>query len=231
MQTNSWGVVYFLLLLADICFVALDIPEARYVTKPSLMIVLGCYCWSRAGDIQERRRNLIFAAIIFAWWGDIFLLFEEFFLPGLISFLTAHLFYLTFFLLVRPKTKLDWKDLLFSAFVVVYAATLVWLNNIGLAGTPELKTPVFVYAAVITLMLLSAVIAFGVNGTPAGMLCVSGAALFVVSDSLLALNMFYTPFMGAGILIMLTYGCAQWLIVEGSTRYLKTVNLAGGGNA
>lgn len=222
MQTNSWGVVFFLLLLADICFVALDIPEARYVSKPSLMIVLGCYCWTQAGGIDQNRRNFIFAALIFAWWGDVFLLFEEFFLPGLISFLICHLLYLAFFLLVRPKPRMGSRDRISIGIILVYTILLGSLNYLALERLPGMRIPVLVYGFIITLMLLSAVFAFGVNGSPTGKLCVSGAALFVISDSLLAVHLFYAHFPGSGVLVMLTYGCAQWLIVEGSTRYLKS---------
>lgn len=218
MQSISWGAVFFLLLLADICLIALDIPEPRYVSKPLLMIALGCYCWTQAGGLQYRSRNLIFAALIFSWWGDVLLLFKEMFIEGLISFLTAHLLYIIFFLLVKPKPRLNFKTLLFMLMVIVYAIGLVWFNAPHLG---EMKIPVIVYAAVISIMLLSTILAFGLNGTQAGRLCVSGAVLFVFSDSLLAVEKFYMDFPGSGVLIMLTYGCAQWMIVEGSTRYLK----------
>ena len=43
-----------------------------------------------------------------------------------------------------------------------------------------------------------------------------GALLFVISDSVLAINKFYQPFEVAGVIIMLTYGLAQLFIVEGA---------------
>jgi uncharacterized membrane protein YhhN len=48
-----------------------------------------------------------------------------------------------------------------------------------------------------------------------------GAVLFVVSDSLLAINKFYSSFELAGVLIMLTYGMAQLLIVTGAINYIR----------
>jgi uncharacterized membrane protein YhhN len=42
-----------------------------------------------------------------------------------------------------------------------------------------------------------------------------GAILFVISDSLLALNKFYVPFYFADISIIFTYGLAQLFIVLG----------------
>ena len=47
----------------------------------------------------------------------------------------------------------------------------------------------------------------------------TGALLFVISDSLLAINKFYQPFSIADNLIMLTYGFAQFYIVTGAADY------------
>lgn len=218
MQSISWGVVYFLLLLADICLIALDVPEARYVSKPLLMIALGCYCWSQVGALQLRARNLVFIALIFSWWGDVLLLFDELFVEGLVSFLAAHILYSIFFLLVKRRPPLNWKDAVSMALVAVYATGLMWVLAPHLGA---LKPAVVVYSVVLSFMLLSSIGAFGLNGTQAGRLCVSGAVLFVFSDSMLAIEKFYMDFPGSSGLIMLTYGCAQWMIVEGSTRYLK----------
>jgi uncharacterized membrane protein YhhN len=44
---------------------------------------------------------------------------------------------------------------------------------------------------------------------------VSGAVLFLVSDSLLAINKFYAPVLYSGFFIMLTYSLAQYFIVSG----------------
>ncbi|MBK8341301.1 MAG: hypothetical protein IPK99_15550 [Flavobacteriales bacterium] len=42
-----------------------------------------------------------------------------------------------------------------------------------------------------------------------------GAALFIASDSLLARNRFIHPFEWADVLVILTYGVAQYLVVAG----------------
>jgi len=49
----------------------------------------------------------------------------------------------------------------------------------------------------------------------------TGAGLFVISDSVLAINKFYQPFEAAGILIMLTYGLAQFFIIKGAIKYIR----------
>ena len=55
----------------------------------------------------------------------------------------------------------------------------------------------------------------------AAMIMMIGAVLFIISDSVLAINKFYKPFEGAGIVIMLTYAFAQLLIVAGIIKYIK----------
>lgn len=219
MQPKYWAVLYFLVLLADLAVIAADVPYARFATKPLLMIVLGFFCWARTGGLHLRVRNLIFAAIIFSWGGDVLLLFPENFVPGLLSFLTAHVLYTAFFLQARPRPRMGVAEIVTAAGVAVYALLLVSFLAPRLG---VLKPAVMVYAVVISLMLLSALRAFGWQKGVTGGLCVAGAGLFVVSDSLLAIEKFHTAFTGSGMLVMLTYGLAQWMIVEGSARYLET---------
>jgi uncharacterized membrane protein YhhN len=49
----------------------------------------------------------------------------------------------------------------------------------------------------------------------------TGAILFVASDSLLAFNKFFSAFNYSGLIIMLTYGLAQLFITEGAVRYIN----------
>jgi uncharacterized membrane protein YhhN len=70
-------------------------------------------------------------------------------------------------------------------------------------------------------MLLTSLHAFDFARHDFAKLSVGGAALFVVSDSLLAVNRFYRPFALAGVFIMLTYGVAQFLMTTGALRNLE----------
>ena len=69
------------------------------------------------------------------------------------------------------------------------------------------------------IMGISAVTRFEVTGRA---LVIIGALLFVVSDSILAINKFYEPVQFGRILTMLTYTMAQLLIVLGMLRTIKT---------
>ncbi len=83
----------------------------------------------------------------------------------------------------------------------------------------EMKLPVRVYGIVISIMLLLALHALFMKDKVVGKMLAAGAILFIISDSILAINKFYQPFEPAGIIIMLTYGLAQVLLVVGAARY------------
>jgi uncharacterized membrane protein YhhN len=63
-----------------------------------------------------------------------------------------------------------------------------------------------------------------IKNKKAGQCMMMGALLFVASDSVLAVNKFYQPFEAAGIIIMLTYGLAQLLIVKGTIKYEQSAH-------
>lgn len=126
-----------------------------------------------------------------------------------------------------PLKKYPWIFLL----VIVYGAGLVYFLFPKLG---ELKIPVMVYATVICCMLLAAIhvlnsfrdkdICIHTNDTfyviknVSGELFVNGALLFVVSDSLLAINKFYAVFPSSAFLIMLSYCAAQYSIAKGFVK-------------
>nr|MCU0394611.1 lysoplasmalogenase [Chitinophagaceae bacterium] len=81
-----------------------------------------------------------------------------------------------------------------------------------------MRLPVAVYCLVITIMLLQALATRPGAGDRSFRYFTMGAALFVLSDSVLAFDKFYASYPGLGLVVMATYGCAQWLIVQGSMR-------------
>ena len=70
-------------------------------------------------------------------------------------------------------------------------------------------------------MFLLAIHMLLIKNKRAGQWMMTGALLFILSDSILAINKFYQPFELAGFLIMVTYGFAQLFIVQGAIKYLR----------
>ena len=78
------------------------------------------------------------------------------------------------------------------------------------------------YAVVISFMFMLAMHMLFSKNKNAGLWMMAGALLFVISDSVLAINKFYQSFEMAGIVVMITYGLAQFFITEGAVRYISS---------
>ncbi|WP_298740175.1 lysoplasmalogenase [uncultured Chitinophaga sp.] len=219
MQKQPWTILYFLVLPADLIAIAADAETLRYITKPLLMPLLGAGLLAAIHLLRPAAfRNLLLTALFFSWLGDILLLWDQYFLPGLGSFLLAHLAYIGFFLKVRytnyplPLCKYP---LIFLTEALVLAFLFFMFPHLR-----KLAVPVTIYAIAISFTLLCAMHAFRFKEQTMGWYCIGGAILFICSDAMIAVARFYHSFPAAGICIMLTYGLAQWALINGSTRYL-----------
>ena len=163
-------------------------------------------------------KKWLLLALLFSWIGDIILMFadkgELYFIFGLVSFLVAHLQFIVLFIKQKPETNYK-KN---SFFWIGFLATLAYLASLLLLLFPtlgDLKIPVFVYAATISLMLIEAIKGYFSWQKPTNAVILIGAIFFVTSDSILAINKFYSPLPSASFLIMFTYSVAQYLITSG----------------
>ena len=135
--------------------------------------------------------------------GDVLLAWSpDAFTAGLVAFLVAHLLYLVAFLMQERRPALALLLPVSLCTAGVYALLHPHLK--------ELLLPVTVYVGVITAMLWRAGALRGrVAGGGAALL---GAALFVLSDSLLAINKFAHALAFADVAVMLTYWAGQlWI--------------------
>jgi len=220
-KSNTFVISFFLLLLIDVVSVAGGFQHIHFWTKPLLMPVLAIFLATRLKGNNSSVWYFTLAGILFAWAGDIFLLFEyknpSFFLFGLGSFLATHICYILLFKKLL-KTYPGWwvkKGWLWMA-VVGYAVILMVILWHSLGG---MKIPVTVYALCISVMvILSLRLQPGMENMT-WIYFSLGAFLFFISDSILALNKFLQPVELAGPAIMLTYGLAQYLITAGTVKY------------
>lgn len=218
-KKNNWQIGYLALLGIHLPAIFFNWDMVRFVTKPLLMAWLLVYFISITGPGSWFRKPVI-AALFFSWMGDIFLLQSApgFFMAGLASFLLAQIVYAWIFLKARKRTNTAgrWSPVMLISILAYIILLYSWL--FGTLPT-TLKLPVFFYAIAIGSMLATA---FHVYPKPVEMPAlrlVGGAVLFVLSDSLLAINQFLQPFPLAGVGIMLTYGLAQLFIVNSISRF------------
>ena len=190
--------------------------KLEYFVKPAVMVCLFIWLVTTAG----LQGTLLWfgVGILFSMAGDIFLLFiDRFFIFGLISFLLAHIAYLVGFNLPFPETLGTWA-IAISIIVGLSAVRLLRRIVEGVrVNQPRLVVPVIIYSAVITLMLLSALLTLfrpEWSSTPAYLVSF-GAFLFYFSDVILAWNRFVAPIKNSRVLNIGAYHLAQVMIIVG----------------
>lgn len=217
---KSQILIFLLLLIADLTVVYLDLEAGEVFCKPLLCIwLLACFAL-QTRTLHSDLKKWFILALVFSWLGDVLLLFVRdhsmFFLLGLSAFLVAHIFYILFFHFVRVRERIKSRWWLVLPVAVYYGLLIALLNPyLG-----DMLLPVRIYGIVISFMLMLALHMTYIKNRQAGMLMLLGAVLFVLSDSILAINKFYQPFKSAGLFIMLTYGLAQLFLTIGAIHYL-----------
>lgn len=178
----------------------------------SSLVVLG---WFKFKGVRGR---LITAGFFFSVCGDIFLEVDRqgLFLFGLGSFLIGHLFYIGAML---RKPRLNRVSIVNLLILVVYGVffAIQLKPNLG-----ELTVPVFLYLGVILLMCVSA--GLGKLNNP---VLLTGAWLFVISDSIIAIDKFLLPISSSSTMIMITYYSGQFLIATGMVKSLEENSISG----
>jgi len=215
MKKNLWAILFFAVLGVHLLALAMNWQHVSVATKPLLMPLVAAF-FIASVPANSTVKLLIIGALFFSWAGDVLLMFQQhssvFFLLGLSSFLVAHLFYIFFFHRIRKEQNIKsrlWTLLVVAAYYSVLVALLSpWLG--------EMRLPVRVYGLVISFMLLLALHMFYLDNKTAGRYMAVGAILFVISDSILAINKFWEPVPAGDVMIMLTYGLAQFCIVYGA---------------
>jgi alkylglycerol monooxygenase len=189
---------------------ALGLVELHRVFKPLALCLALVFVAARAREIRARGPFdlLLLAGLTFSLAGDVFLMFPGFFIPGLLSFLVAHLFYIALF-----KTGLPWfpSRRALATTLGIGALMYAFLFN-GLS--PVLRIAVAAYVVVIALMAAQAIGRASVLRDKAALGVAIGAGFFMLSDALLATNRFATPLPMAQLWVLSTYYLAQILIVH-----------------
>jgi uncharacterized membrane protein YhhN len=224
MRKTFWVLLFITVLVTELVGIQLGNRSIDLLCKPLLMVLLGGYFISKTRLHKHGLKLWVLFALFFSWGGDVLLLFQDsgpiFFLLGLSAFLLAHIFYIVFFHRIRIRENIKGNAWLLLLVVIYYGILITILSpHLG-----SMKLPVRVYGIVISFMFMLAMHMLSIRNRRAGKLMMTGALLFVVSDSLLAINKFYAPFDYASVLIMLTYGFAQLLIIEGAIRYIRSIN-------
>ena len=178
-----------------------------YITKPTTTFIILLYAL-RYRKKELKNYNLrICLGLFFCLVGDTLLLFDTYFIFGLVSFLIGHLCFLVAF---YGQQGFKWPKSI-GLLLILTAITILYLcfPNLGV-----LKIPVFAYVGVIVLMSWQG-IALQQNNLRSNFRRVGWAVvLFMFSDSLLALNKFYLSIPYSGLLILSTYWTSVFLFAQ-----------------
>lgn len=209
------GAVFAALAIASAPW-ALALPCLNFAFKPlATLCVLLWAATARPGD--PRIRRWIVAGLACSLAGDVALLWPvEGFLAGLVAFLLGHLAYLV---ALTRRVRLAARPLAFVAWAAVAAGVLSFLWH-GVPG--ELRAPVVVYVCALSAMAAQASVAgLAARGTPQARrwgLVALGAALFVLSDALLATDKFVGGVPLPTLWNLSTYWLGQWLIAQAAAN-------------
>jgi uncharacterized membrane protein YhhN len=189
----------------------------EYVAKPAVMVCL--IAWLGMNNGMSVPLLWFTIGLAFSLAGDVFLMLpKERFIAGLIAFLLAHIAYI----IGLNTTSIPLTVVALILLVIVGLVSWRIYSRIaqGLVatGNDRLKMPVLAYTAVISLMLLSALLAFLRDSwSPFAALLVGfGALLFYFSDCVLAWNKFVRPLKYGRLINLSSYHIGQVLITLGA---------------
>jgi len=191
--------------LVDWYAVATERRDLEYVAKPLTMVLLiGVALTLTPAD--PTMRTWFVAALVLSLAGDVFLMLpaEKLFVAGLGSFLVGHVAYVVGF----AAGGLSGGRLLVGAVLTGTAMLAVGPTIIKGAKDvdPMLAVPVFLYIAVISVMVA---VAIGSGVT----IAVVGAVLFYLSDTCIGWSRFVQPFEWSRLAIITTYHLGQLFLV------------------
>lgn len=206
---------YFVIVsIVYLAFIVFGKEDIAWYLKP---LLLPCLLLAVNESNPFPTKKLLLLALVFSWIGDVVLLFadkgELYFIFGLVSFLIAHILFI--YLFIKQEAYKTPNKALFGLGVLFVAGYLFAMLTVLFPTLGDLKIPVSVYAFTISLMLVMAIRGGLTWRNPMNLLILNGAVSFVVSDSILAMNKFYTALPNASLLIMATYLVAQYLITFG----------------
>ncbi|MEY4052487.1 MAG: lysoplasmalogenase [Chitinophagia bacterium] len=229
---TKWGLTLSLVIIS-IHFIAQFLGEEYKVVEaiskaiflPSLMM----YLYVQPNVSNKPGKNLVMMGLCGSFLGDVFLISKSLFIPGMIAFMMTHIINISFFNKIngfnQPKSNL----LKTTTIILVGFCVFIYFQLSG--GMGKLIYPILVYMILICSAALMAVHVASNKGTKiiANNFWIPGMFFFLTSDSILAFNKFNwsinDPIENIGLVIMITYGLAQFLLVKGFQIYFTTKSI------
>lgn len=220
-----YGIIFFwIVLFAHCALIYLEKTDYQHITKLMLLPILITYLVLNVKkDAYQTSKGIIYLGLFASFLGDLFLIYpgNSFFLAGMLAFLITHICYTIFFL--KANNVKFYKATEFVVTAIIITIIAIKLLDFLKPYLGEMALPVKIYMATICVMTATAANLLGDKKLKnLGLYYfLPGALLFVLSDSVLAINLFLYKDTFLNIVVMLSYGYAQCLIVQGFAKYLK----------
>ena len=199
-----------------------------YIFKPLIVISLILFAWKFQSFPDTRYRTIFFTALLFALLGDVFLMIRgaDLFIPGLASFLIMQFLYISVFSRDIHSSVFTGKYLT-AAFPLLLFAFALYALLFSYLPDSVMRIAVAIYSVSISSMAWMAWLRKGFVSLGSFKFVFAGATLFMISDSLIAIDRFLHPIPLGTIWVMVSYAAAQYLIVMGvlknkTGRFVKT---------
>lgn len=208
MNAPAWTLLSAAALAAVVDWFAVARQRLRleYVAKPAtLALLIGVALVLEPQDPTQRAWWV--AALAFSLLGDVFLMLEGRFVPGLASFLLAHLAYIAGFWF-GPVGGTGPVEFLLAVLPVAVVAAVIGPRILqgARAHDPRLVGPVANYLVVICAMVASALL----TRDP---VAIAGATFFFASDGMIGFRDFVRTRPWMDLAIITTYHVGQGLLV------------------
>ena len=203
MTTAAWVLlaVAGIFAVGDWIAVSRGATRLEYLCKPGATAALVGVAATLDPAIADRRTWFV-VALVLSLAGDVFLMLpRDRFVPGLASFLLAHVAYTVGFAVDSGSLG---EYALGTAIVAVVTVPLAtrFVRALVRGGHRDLVVPVVVYIGAIGAMVASAI-------ASGNAWAIAGAVVFMISDSLIAETRFVAPRPWGRVAIMVTYHLGQ----------------------
>lgn len=211
---RSFLVIFFCILTADIIFKNFDcLFKFRYISKFLVTISLFIHFYYNSFSFSKKERTLVFLALAFSFVADYFLLNDTtilFTALGMSMFIIAKIFYSLFYY-TKAKFNVDFL-LPFLAVTFIY---YLFVSFFLYEGLGVYFVPVIIYVLASVGMIFMSYSRYRTVNDKSYILVLMGAFLFLASETIFAVDKFYTPLSHIKITLMVSYGLSQLFTIRG----------------
>jgi len=201
-MTILYGLVFISAMVSVYCQLN-QLDGLFFVFKPLTTILIIAALLIYGNRREPRYFTTLLMALISCLLGDIFLLNDDYFVYGLVAFLIGHLLFCYAFVSIGGV-----KFYLTPLFILSTVALSFYLYLLPTLGS--FAVPVAIYNSVIVLMAWQGINLLIWNKSWFTACIALAAVIFMISDSVIAIDKFIIPFSGSSAIILPLY----WLSIS-----------------